>query len=123
MRRFGQSTFRVLTAWALSLSILCSPVLAQAHAWPSQGEPAMSGEMPCHRDVSREPAQPACPHCDENGVSLLCECCEQALSPSLLNPLALQVGQFMPRGELDARVPPSRSDPPPTDFYRPPIDS
>jgi hypothetical protein len=119
-----QSTFQAVSAWVLSLLMLCSPVLAQAHAWQPMPEPvSVAGDMPCHQELSLQTSQPACTYCDESGMSLLCDCCEQALSPSLLNESTIQAGLFSPRGDVNVRAPLSRPDPPPTDLYRPPIHS
>ena len=125
MSTHRQSTSRTLTAWLLSLLMLCSPLLAQAHtwAWQSEADQPVSGQMPCHQDQDQQPVQPSCPHCDESGMSPLCDCCEQALSPSLLSRSSLQTGLFMPRGEIVIMALLTRPDPPPTGLYRPPINS
>ena len=121
MFSYRHSTLRAFTAWVLSLLMLCSPVLAQAHAWQPQQEPEPVAQMPCHQDEDHPAAQPACPHCDEGGISLLCDCCDQALSPTLLSQPDLSPGLFLPLGGIGAWVSITRPDPPVSDLYRPPI--
>ena len=123
MGNHQHSTLRAITAWVLSLMMLCSPVLAQAHAWLPEQEPASVVEMPCHQDRAQPASQSACPHCDEGGMSLLCDCCDQALSPTLLSHPDLRPGLFLPLGGIVAWVSLDRPDPPVADLYRPPIAS
>lgn len=123
MGNHQQSAFQAVTAWVMAVLILCSPVLAHAHAWqlPQESEPV--AQMPCHQDEDQQAVQPACPHCDKGGLSLLCDCCDQALSPTLLSQPDLQPGLFLPLGGIGAWVSIARPDPPVTDLYRPPIAS
>ncbi len=108
-------------AWLLSLLMLLMPLLGQAHNGHTPAAPVMAHEMPCHQMTPPMTPQRHCPHCDEAGITLQCDCCDQAVSPTLPGTETRTAGPVLhnletPRFDLQAR-----SDPPPTTLYRPPI--
>ncbi|MET0066825.1 MAG: hypothetical protein ABW076_10835 [Candidatus Thiodiazotropha sp.] len=113
---------RSLIVWLLSWALVFSPMLAGATASQMSvpDHPAM-GEMPCHQ--TQASAERACPHCDENGLSLLCDCCDQAVSQTLLMSQGGAVCLTLELGETSQFILQTRSDPPPTLLFRPPIHS
>ncbi|MET0029360.1 MAG: hypothetical protein ABW101_17145 [Candidatus Thiodiazotropha sp.] len=111
-----------LMAWLLSWALIFSPLLASASPshMPAAAHPT-AGEMPCHQ--TQASAERACPHCDENGLSLLCDCCDQAVSQTLLMSQGGAVCLTLELGETFQFILQTRSDPPPTLLFRPPIHS
>lgn len=114
---------RAAMAWLLLLLMLISPLMAQAHTWIRQAEPVMAGDMPCHQTARPVAADSLCPHCDENGVSLQCDCCDQAVSPSLPVVRSVTLGPVFRSVERFVFSTLTRTDPPPKSRYRPPIHS
>ncbi len=116
---------RAGVVWMLSLSLMLSPLLAQAHLHAGQPAPAaVEGDtMPCHQ-IQIKQAQapkPACPHCEQNGKSLQCDCCDLAFSPTLPSGANVRVGLTRLLTQISGFKPPPRPDPLPTFHYRPPI--
>ncbi len=122
MKRLG---VRAATAWIASLLLVLSPLLAQPHLPAVHPVPAhaVSGEMPCHQAQKPLLAKPACPHCEQPGFSLQCDCCDDLVSPSLLSEIGVSVALVLQPTQTLSFNPLARPDPPPSSHYRPPISS
>ncbi len=123
MRSLQRHGIRAVTAWVFSLLLIFSPLLARPHlpaAYPVPAH-AAGGEMPCHMAHPPVPAKPACPHCEQPGLSLQCDCCDNLVSPSLLGEVGVSVGLVMQAAQTLSFTPLARPEPPPTSHYRPPI--
>ncbi len=119
-----QRGVRTVIAWLLSWAMILSPMTAGAKAGhsPTMDNPTMAG-MPCHQTRMPAATEGSCPHCDENGLSLLCSCCDQGMSHTLLMSLGGSVCLTLELSETFRFVLQTRSDPPPTLLFRPPIHS
>ncbi len=120
-----QRGVRTLMAWLLSWALVLAPMLATAKAghMPNGADPPAMGGMPCHQSQTPATSERACPHCDENGLSLLCDCCDQAVSQTLLMSQGGEICLTQELGETFRFILRTRSDPPPNLLFRPPIHS
>jgi hypothetical protein len=119
-----QRGVRTLIAWLLSWAMILSPMLAGAKAGHSstRDHPSVAG-MPCHQTQMPSTSERTCPHCDENGLSLFCSCCDQGVSQPLLMSLGNVDCLTLKLSETFHFVQPTRSTPPPVLLFRPPIHS
>lgn len=112
-------------ALGLALWLLLIP-LAQLWAMPhcpavSDQDPGMGQSLaPCHAQNSNPEPAP-CPHCDQTGMALDCDCCQSALSPSLPTNISLAQNGLTPAiSPLPLHIP-THPTPSQSPLYRPPI--
>jgi hypothetical protein len=120
-----QRGVHTLIAWLLSWALILSPMLATAKLgyMPTRADHPSMGGMPCHQSQTPDTSKHPCPHCDENGLSLLCDCCDQAVPQTLLTSQGGEVCLTLELGETFRFILQTRSDPPPSLLFRPPIHS
>ncbi len=125
MKPLQHRGIRAVIAWALSLLLLLSPLLSQAHhhAGPPAPVTAKDGIMPCHQMQQAVSPKTACPHCKQGGMSLQCDCCDDALPLSLPSESDVSVSLVLLLMQSHSSNPQTRPDPPPATHYRPPIDT